>query len=137
MKKEKDFKRPSARKLPSGSWFCRVRVNGKDIPITKPTKKEAEAEAMAVKYGIIEAKEKKEDKKKTLEEAVKGNPALSRCASSPQERATFFDAFVSQPFQKVYQRFFAISDLSYGVANGGRLRKLLGRLKSGKKEKKS
>ena len=75
--------------------------------------------------------------KRTLEEAVKGNPALSRCASSPQERATFFDAFVSQPFQKVYQRFFAISDLSYGVANGGRLRKLLGRLKSGKKEKKS
>ena len=75
--------------------------------------------------------------KRTLEEAVKGNPALSRCASSPQERAAFFDAFVSQPFQKVYQRFFAISDLSYGVANGGRLRKLLGRLKSGKKEKKS
>lgn len=71
MKKTKDFKRPVARQLPSGSWFCRVRVDGKDIPITKPTKKEAEAEAMAVKYGIIEAKEKKEDKSKTLEEALK------------------------------------------------------------------
>ena len=70
MKKTKDFKRPTARQLPSGSWFCRVRVNGKDIPITKPTQKEAEAEAMAVKYGIIEAKEKEDEKKKTLSETI-------------------------------------------------------------------
>ena len=66
MKKAKGFKQPVAKQLPSGSWFCRVRVNGKDIPITKPTRKEAEAEAMAVKYGIIEAKEKKEEKKLEL-----------------------------------------------------------------------
>ena len=70
MKKSKDFKRPVARQLTSGSWFCRVRISGKDISITKPTKKEAEAEAMAVKYGIIEAKEKINDRKITLEEAV-------------------------------------------------------------------
>lgn len=70
MKKAKDFKRPVARQLPSGSWFCRVRVDGKDIPITKPTQKEAEAEAMAVKYGIIEAKTKESEKKKTLSDAI-------------------------------------------------------------------
>lgn len=46
------MKIPTARRLPSGSWHCRVRVQGKDIPITRATKKEAVAEAMAVKSGI-------------------------------------------------------------------------------------
>jgi len=48
------MKTPKARKLPSGSWFCRVRVNGKDVGITKPTEKEAIAEAMAVKAGLVQ-----------------------------------------------------------------------------------
>lgn len=43
---------PTARKLPSGSWACRVRVNGQDVSITRETKEEAIAEAMAVKHGI-------------------------------------------------------------------------------------
>lgn len=67
--KNTNFKRPAAKQLPSGSWFCRVRVDGKDIAITKPTQKEAEAEAMAVKYGIIDAKEKPDKRNITLEEA--------------------------------------------------------------------
>lgn len=83
MKKEKDFKRPVAKQLPSGSWFCRVRVDGKDIPITKPTKKEAEAEAMAVKYGIIEAKEKKDDKSKTLSQTLDDYIEARRGSASP------------------------------------------------------
>ena len=52
--KEK-MKTPTAKKLPSGSWFCRVRINGQDIGITKPTEKEAIAEAMALKAGIKQA----------------------------------------------------------------------------------
>ena len=75
--------------------------------------------------------------KRTLEEAKKDNPALSRATSVPQERAAFFDAFVSQPFHKVYQRFFAISDWSYGVANGGKIRKFLCKFKPASKENKS
>ena len=43
---------PTARKLPSGSWACRIRVNGQDVSITRETKEEAIAEAMAVKHGI-------------------------------------------------------------------------------------
>lgn len=70
MKKTKDFKRPVARQLPSGSWFCRVRIDGKDIAITRNTQKEAEAEAMAVKYGIIESKNKESSGKKTLADAL-------------------------------------------------------------------
>ena len=45
------MKIPKAKQLPSGSWFCRVRGNGQDIGITRPTEKEAVAEARAVKAG--------------------------------------------------------------------------------------
>lgn len=62
------MKIPKPRQLPSGSWFVRVRVDGKDIPITKPTEKEAVAAAMAVKTGIIEAS--KQPKKKSVKNAV-------------------------------------------------------------------
>lgn len=50
------MKIPKARKLPSGSWFCRVRVNDQDISVTEATEKEAVAKAMAIKAGIIKAK---------------------------------------------------------------------------------
>ena len=42
------MKAPKAKKLPSGSWFVRIRIDGKDIGITRQTEKEAVAEAMAV-----------------------------------------------------------------------------------------
>ena len=48
------MKTPTAKKLPSGSWFCRVRIDGKDIGITRPTEKECIAAAMSVKAGLVE-----------------------------------------------------------------------------------
>lgn len=51
------MKTPKATRLPSGSWTCRVRIDGQDISITKPTQKEAVAAAMAVKAGIIKVKQ--------------------------------------------------------------------------------
>lgn len=48
------MKTPTAKKLPSGSWFCRVRIDGKDVGITRPTEKECIAAAMAVKAGLVE-----------------------------------------------------------------------------------
>ena len=62
------MKIPKARQLPSGAWFCRVRVDGQDISITRDTEKDAVAEAMAVKAGIKEAEKK--PKKKTLTQAI-------------------------------------------------------------------
>ena len=50
-KKTKDAA-PAARQLPSGTWTCRVRVGGQDVSVTRPTKAEAQAEAMAIKYGL-------------------------------------------------------------------------------------
>lgn len=49
------MKTPTAKKLPSGQWFCRVRVDGQDIGITRSTEKAAVAAAMAVKAGLQEA----------------------------------------------------------------------------------
>lgn len=48
------MKPPKAKQLPSGMWYCRIRVDGKDISITRSSEKVAIAEAMAIKAGIIE-----------------------------------------------------------------------------------
>lgn len=48
------MKTPQAKRLPSGSWTCRVRVDGQDVSITRPTEKEAVAAAMAVKAGLVQ-----------------------------------------------------------------------------------
>lgn len=61
---------PTPRKLPSGSWFVRVTVDGKTYPITRPTKKECVNEAMALKSGAKKPVEKTEQKSTTLEEAM-------------------------------------------------------------------
>lgn len=74
------MKVPKARKLPSGSWFCRVRVNGQDIGITRPTEKEAIAEAMAVKAGTKAAAK---SGRKTLTEAIDDYIAARKNVLSP------------------------------------------------------
>lgn len=61
------MKLPKARKLPSGSWFVRVQVDGKTISITRPSKKEAEQEAAALKSG---AKKAKQTGTRTLNDAI-------------------------------------------------------------------
>lgn len=62
------MKTPTAKKLPSGSWFVRVQVNGEIYPITKPTEKEAIAEAMAIKAG--NKFPESAAKEKTVEQAI-------------------------------------------------------------------
>lgn len=71
--------------------------------------------------------------KRTLSEAIAGNQSLSYSSVMPKERAAFFDAYVHQPFHRVYQRFLAISDLSYRVANGGKFRNFFVNLTRGKR----
>ena len=61
------MKTPKAKKLPSGSWYVRVRIDGKDISITRSTEKEAIAEAMAIKAGIKEASS---TRRKSLKQAI-------------------------------------------------------------------
>lgn len=75
------MKIPKARQLPSGAWFCRVRIDGQDIAITRPTEKEAVAEAMAVKAGIKDAARK--PKRKTLTAAIDDYIEVRRNILSP------------------------------------------------------
>ena len=49
------MQQPKAKQLPSGMWYCRVRINGQDISITRRTEKDAVAEAIAIKAGIKHA----------------------------------------------------------------------------------
>ena len=81
------MKIPKATQLPSGAWFCRVRIDGQDISITRPTEKEAVAEAMAVKAGIKEAA--KQPKKKTVSEAIDDYITLRKNVLSPSTIAGY------------------------------------------------
>jgi len=52
------MKKPVAKQLPSGAWFCRVRIDGQDYSITRDRKELAEAEALAIKTKIKDAQKK-------------------------------------------------------------------------------
>lgn len=74
------MKTPKAQQLPSGSWRCRIRVDGKDVSITAETEKLAIAQAMAVKAGIIEETKTRSDTM-TLREAIDTYISWSAAAS--------------------------------------------------------
>ena len=61
-------KRPTPRKLPSGSWNCIVTVNGQRVSITDESKDLCQARAIAVQSGLMEKEEKR--KSITLEDAI-------------------------------------------------------------------
>lgn len=50
------MKIPTIRQLPSGSYFCRLRVGGRDICITEQDYDKCYAKAVAMKAGVIKAK---------------------------------------------------------------------------------
>lgn len=50
------MKIPKARQLPSGMWFCQLRLAGNSISITKPTEEECAAEAIKIKTRYKEEK---------------------------------------------------------------------------------
>lgn len=69
-KKEPDIRLPKIEELPSGAFHTRVLIDGRRVSITKDSEEECIAEYLALKHGVMEAKEKKSKKVKTLEEAV-------------------------------------------------------------------
>lgn len=52
-------KRPTPKRLPSGSWRVQVMVNGQRISVTDPDKNVAQARAMALQAGILEQEDRK------------------------------------------------------------------------------
>lgn len=81
MAKPKATKIPRIVQLPSGSYFCRVRVNGEDISITDVDYNVVEAKAYAYKAGLIE--EKKRPLDMTLRKACEKYINENRYALSP------------------------------------------------------
>ena len=55
----KKVKVPEAERLPSGSYRCRVMVNGQKKSFTAPTKREAEQAALEYKIGLLAEENKK------------------------------------------------------------------------------
>ena len=81
------MKIPVARKLPSGSWFCRVRVGGQDIGITEATEERCVARAMQYKAGLIQAK--KQPPSLTLRQACDAYINARRSIRSPSTIAGY------------------------------------------------
>lgn len=82
------MKIPTAHQLPSGSWFVRLRIDGKSIPITASTERESIAQAMAYKAGIQRIRRSPE--KVTLGQAyddyIRDHPELSPSAVAGYKR---------------------------------------------------
>ncbi len=105
-RKRGEVRTPTAKRLPSGAWFCRVRVGGQDVSITRSTKEEAIAEAMAVKAGI-----KAPDKARssmTLEQAYEKYIESRSGVISPSTEAEYkrlqkksFQSLMKQPVSSI------------------------------------
>jgi integrase len=77
----KKIKVPEAEKLPSGSYRCRVMVNGQKKSFTAPTKREAEQAALEYKIGLLA--EENEKPEITIRKAIDEYLALKRGVLSP------------------------------------------------------
>lgn len=69
-KKEPQIRLPKIEQLPSGSFRTRVTIGDRRISITKDSPEECTAEYLALKHGVMEAKENEKKGIKTLEQAV-------------------------------------------------------------------
>ena len=105
-RKRGEVRTPTAKQLPSGAWFCRVRVGGQDVPITRDTKEEAVAEAMAVKAGIKSPEKARANI--TLEQAYKKYIESRSGVISPSTEAEYkrlqkksFQSLMKQPVSSI------------------------------------
>ena len=64
------LKNPTVKELPSHSWRCQIRIGKERYSFTADTPEEAHAQAVAAKAGIIQAKQKSNSGRMTLDEAI-------------------------------------------------------------------
>lgn len=82
------MKLPTIRQLPSGSWFCQLRLDGKSISITEPTEDLCRARAMAYKTGILNER-RAPSGNKTLGQACDQYIEMRRGVKEPSTVATY------------------------------------------------
>lgn len=76
------MKIPKITKLPSGSYFCQLRINGRSISITEPTEARCRAKALSIKTGLMDIK-KAPPPSLTLHNAIDNYIADRQCVLSP------------------------------------------------------
>lgn len=81
------MKVPKAQKMSSGNYFIRMRLGGQEITVTRPTEKEAIAEAMAIKAGII--KDRRAPEKMSLQTAYERYIDAKEAVLSPSTVAGY------------------------------------------------
>ena len=85
------MKIPKIEQLPSGNWFCRLRLNGVSIPITAETQTECERLAYLRKSEYLAGafRIQKTPKETTLQEAINKYIAVSRTTISPATERSY------------------------------------------------
>lgn len=105
------MKVPTPRKLPSGTWFARVRVNGQEIPITASTEQECKKRAARIKAEMLDSvKLQKQTSKQsiTLSKAIDVYIARRDAVLSPstirgyrQIQNNRFNQYMNLPISKI------------------------------------
>lgn len=96
----KKLKVPEAEKLPSGSYRCRVMVNGRAKSFTAATKREAEQAAMEYKIGV-EREEDTTNSKKTLSGIIDEYLTFIDGPSTSPSTIVNYDSYRKNHFQQL------------------------------------
>lgn len=95
------MKIPTVRQLPSGNYFCQLRIDGRSISITDPDEDVVVAKAYAYKAGLLKAKRQPEDL--TLREACDKYIDSRRSRLSPST-IQGYEKIVSGRFQGIMDK---------------------------------
>ena len=108
------MKLPTVRQLPSGNWFCRLRIDGRDIGITEATREKCQARALAYKTGVLHARN--EPLSVSLGAAIDQYIDARRGVCSPTTVATY-EKIRAQYFQSLMPlKLSAITEKSLSMA---------------------
>lgn len=64
------MKVPEPKKLPSGTWFIQMRLNGVSVPVSAPSKKECIQQAQLIKAEYLAGRRRIASNDITLREAI-------------------------------------------------------------------
>ena len=104
------MKIPKVEQLPSGNWFCRLRLNGVSVPITAESKAECERLAYLKKseWNAGKTRIQKTPRTTTLQEAMERYISASRSTLSPSTERSYriyarcrFQKYRDKPLSKI------------------------------------